>query len=150
MSIRQWGIYWIDFPKNPQSKLQGGIRPAIVYSNDKCNNYSPVLTVIPMTHTHNNLPTHLHLNEYTAKLHGLDGSTTILGESICPVDRGRIKENIGFISDADIRESIHCIIDVQFGRNAENEIVRLIKKLGLQSFNNVIAAALKGNGNFAA
>ena len=34
MSIRQWGIYWIDFPKNPQSKLQGGIRPAIVYSNE--------------------------------------------------------------------------------------------------------------------
>jgi len=150
MTIRQWGIYWVDFPKDPQSNLQGGIRPAIVYSNDKCNNFSPVLTVIPMTHTHNNLPTHLHLDDYTAKSHGLDGASTILGESLRPVDRYRMKRNIGFISDAEIRENIDCIVDIHFGRNAENEILRLIKKIGLRRLNNVIAAALKRNVNFAA
>lgn len=42
-------IYYADFGVKMGSCEQGGIRPAVVVSNNKANANSPVITVVPLT-----------------------------------------------------------------------------------------------------
>lgn len=41
-------IYYVDFGEKDGSK-QGGVRPALVVSNNKVNKHSPVVTVVPLS-----------------------------------------------------------------------------------------------------
>lgn len=41
-------IYYVDFGEKDGSK-QGGVRPALVVSNNKANKHSPVVTVVPLS-----------------------------------------------------------------------------------------------------
>ena len=42
-------IYYVDFGVKTGSCEQGGIRPAVIVSNNKANANSPVITVVPLT-----------------------------------------------------------------------------------------------------
>lgn len=58
---RRGDIYNVDFGKNTESRKQYGIRPALVVSNNQANQYSPVITVVPLTsriYKKRFLPTH--------------------------------------------------------------------------------------------
>ena len=48
LEIKRGSIIMVDLPLGNGS-VQGGIRPAVVISNDKGNKFSPVLIVIPLT-----------------------------------------------------------------------------------------------------
>ena len=41
-------IYYVNFGEKDGSK-QGGVRPALVVSNNKANKHSPVVTVVPLS-----------------------------------------------------------------------------------------------------
>ena len=65
MKIKKWDIWWVDLGnKNKGTSIQSGVRPCLVISNDKCNKYSTVLTVVPCT-TRNkkSLPTHVEIED---------------------------------------------------------------------------------------
>ena len=47
MECRRGDIYFVDFGRDTESNLQCGIRPALVVSNNRANENSPVITVIP-------------------------------------------------------------------------------------------------------
>lgn len=47
---RRGDIYNVDFGKNTESRKQYGSRPALVVSNNRENQYSPVITVVPLVY----------------------------------------------------------------------------------------------------
>lgn len=55
-----WFLIDNNLPAEYYGSVQGKNRPWVVVSNDTCNQYSPVITVVPLTtQTKNNLPTHV-------------------------------------------------------------------------------------------
>lgn len=46
---RRGEIYNVDFGNNENSYKQCGVRPALVVSNNRANENSPVVTVVPLT-----------------------------------------------------------------------------------------------------
>ena len=44
MECRRGDIYFVDFGRDTESNLQCGIRPALVVSNNRANENSPVIT----------------------------------------------------------------------------------------------------------
>lgn len=40
-------IYYVDFGSNTDRRKQNGVRPAMVISNNRANEHSPVITVVP-------------------------------------------------------------------------------------------------------
>lgn len=49
MYIRRGSVYWWDCPDHHRSHIQEGMRPVVVVSNDNCNQFSGVVTVVPFT-----------------------------------------------------------------------------------------------------
>lgn len=49
MMCKRGDVYYVDFGHNKESCVQCGIRPALVVSNNRANESSPVITVIPLT-----------------------------------------------------------------------------------------------------
>ena len=58
VDIKRGDCFWCDFEQGSGSE-QVGRRPVIVISNDKCNEHSPTITVVPITSAKKKeLPTH--------------------------------------------------------------------------------------------
>lgn len=49
MDIRRGSVWWWNCPDHNRSHIQEGIRPVVVVSNDTCNQFSGVVTVVPFT-----------------------------------------------------------------------------------------------------
>lgn len=67
-------------------------RPAVIVSNNKCNENSPVVEVVFLTTAKKKfLPTHvlIHSTKYTS---------VALCEEIFSVDKSRIEESLGYVS----------------------------------------------------
>ena len=55
-------VYYVDFGA-PVGSEQGGVRPAVVVSNNIGNQFSPILIVVPLTTSEKGyLPTHVSMN----------------------------------------------------------------------------------------
>ncbi|MDE5942625.1 MAG: type II toxin-antitoxin system PemK/MazF family toxin [Clostridia bacterium] len=78
---------------------QGGIRPVLVVQNDVGNKYSPTVIAAAVTSKINKakLPTHIELSSNS---YGLAKDSVILLEQIRTLDKRRLKERIGELSDA--------------------------------------------------
>jgi mRNA interferase MazF len=49
MDIRRGSVYWWSCPEHNRQHIQEGVRPVVVVSNDNCNQFSGVVTVVPFT-----------------------------------------------------------------------------------------------------
>lgn len=49
MEIRRGSVYWWNCPEHNRKHIQEGVRPVVVVSNDNCNGFSGVVTVVPFT-----------------------------------------------------------------------------------------------------
>ena len=49
MEIRRGSVYWWNCPEHSRKHIQEGVRPVVVVSNDTCNQFSEVVTVVPFT-----------------------------------------------------------------------------------------------------
>ena len=49
-------IYYAVLPVIKGSQVQQGVRPVLIVSNNKANQYSPIITVIPLTSSVNKDP----------------------------------------------------------------------------------------------
>lgn len=49
MNIRRGSVYWWNCPEHNRKHIQEGVRPVVVVSNDNCNEFSGVVTVVPFT-----------------------------------------------------------------------------------------------------
>ena len=98
-------IYYVDFGEKAGSE-QGGVRPALVVSNNKANKHSPVVTVIP-------------LSARVWKSSGLNKPSMALAEQVETLDKTRLGERIGEVLDDMVMEQITVALQIQIGAYAE-------------------------------
>ena len=94
--IKRGDIYFADL--NPVvGSEQGDERPVLVVQNNIGNEHSPTIVVAPLTGNlrKNPLPTHV----FIPKCHRLDKDSIALIEQIRTIDRSRISDFIGKLSD---------------------------------------------------
>lgn len=82
---------------------QGGIRPVIIIQNDIGNKYSPTVIVAAITSQINKakLPTHV---EISSEEYGLNRDSVVLLEQIRTLDKKRLKEKIGHMTETDMKK----------------------------------------------
>jgi len=92
---------------------QGGIRPVLIIQNDIGNKYSPTVIVAAITSQINKakLPTHVEL---AAEGYGITKDSVILTEQIRTIDKKRLKEKIGHISD-ELMAKVDTALQISFG-----------------------------------
>ncbi|MDR2047077.1 MAG: type II toxin-antitoxin system PemK/MazF family toxin [Clostridiales bacterium] len=105
--VKRGDLYYADLSPVVGSE-QGGIRPVLVVQNDVGNKYSPTVIAAAVTSQMNKtkLPTHVDLE---GQVCGLPKNSVVLLEQIRTLDKKRLKEKIGELSDgimARVNESL--------------------------------------------
>jgi mRNA interferase MazF len=92
---------------------QGGVRPVLVIQNDIGNKYSPTVIVAAITSQINKakLPTHVEID---AEEYGITKDSVILLEQIRTIDKKRLKEKVGHLSD-ELMKKVDDSLQVSFG-----------------------------------
>ncbi len=110
--IRRGDIYYADLSPVIGSE-QGGIRPVIIIQNDTGNKYSPTVIVAAITSQINKakLPTHV---EISSEDYGLSKDSVVLLEQIRTLDKRRLRDKIGKMTDRDI-VLVDNAIKISFG-----------------------------------
>ncbi len=95
--IKRGELYYADLSPVIGSE-QGGIRPVLIVQNDIGNKYSPTIIAAAVTSKINKakLPTHIELS---ACNYGLQRDSVVLLEQIRTIDKKRLKERIGELSE---------------------------------------------------
>jgi len=98
--IKRGDIFYADLSPVVGSE-QGGIRPVIIIQNDVGNRYSPTVIVSAITSQINKakLPTHV---ETSSEEYGLNKDSVVLLEQVRTLDKRRLKEKIGHMTDEDM------------------------------------------------
>ena len=80
---------------------QGGERPVVILQNNKGNQHSPTVIVVPLTtqKIKPRLPTHVMVSSS-----GLRSSSLVLLEQIRTIDKQRMRNHIGTVTDTEMRE----------------------------------------------
>ena len=110
-------IYYVDFGEKAGSE-QGGVRPALVVSNNKANKHSPVVTVIPLSARvwkKKYLPTHVQIPRSS----GLSRPSMALAEQVETLDKTRLGDRIGEVLDDMVMEQITVALQIQIGAYEE-------------------------------
>lgn len=100
--VKRGELYYADLSPVVGSE-QGGVRPVLVVQNDIGNKYSPTIIAAAVTskQTKAKLPTHIELN---AGEFGLAFDSVVLLEQIRTLDKKRLKEKIGELSDDEMKK----------------------------------------------
>ena len=97
MIVKKGDLFFADLSPVVGSE-QGGVRPVLVVQNDVGNKYSPTIIVAAVTSQTGKakLPTHVQLQ---ATLGGLSKDSVVLLEQLRTIDKQRLKEKIGALSE---------------------------------------------------
>lgn len=100
--VKRGDIFYADLSPVIGSE-QGGIRPVIILQNDVGNKYSPTVIVAAITSQINKakLPTHV---EISSEEYGLNKDSVVLLEQVRTLDKKRLKEKIGHMTDKDMQK----------------------------------------------
>lgn len=97
--IHRGEIFYMTLKEQVGSEQQGS-RPVIVVSNETCNKFSPIVTIVPLTTKDKKpLPTHVELN-----VEGLPVYGTILCEQVQSVSQYRLSNYVGEVDDSIMRK----------------------------------------------
>lgn len=110
--IQRGDIWFCELPIT-EGSTQGGKRPCLIISNEACNKFSPILTIVVLTSKllKNNLPTHVLLGSEC----GLKKDSIALCEQILTIDKRNLKFKIGECTH-DKMLQINIAIDTQLGK----------------------------------
>ena len=111
-SIKRGDIFYADLSPVIGSE-QGGLRPVLIVQNDVGNKYSPTVIAAAITSRmgKTRLPTHIDIH---ADRVGLAKDSVILLEQIRTIDKQRLKEKMGHLDDATMK-NVNDAIEVSFG-----------------------------------
>lgn len=106
-------IWYADLGSHPGTSVQGGCRPVFVMSNDKANEHSETLTVVPLTSRlkKSYLPTHVALS--AADCLSLEPSMA-LAEQVTTVGKPVLRSFVGRVNAEKIQE-IERAVEVHLG-----------------------------------
>ena len=112
MNIKRGDIYYADLSPVIGSE-QGGLRPVLIVQNDVGNRYSPTVIAVAITSRmgKTKLPTHI---DVIGPESGLAKDSVILLEQIRTIDKQRLKEKMGHLDDATMK-NVNDAIEVSFG-----------------------------------
>lgn len=107
LQIKRGDIYWYKWDGAYTSE-QGGIRPCVVVSNDKANEHSPVITVVPLTTAYKKrLPIHALVR--------CNGKASVaLCEQIYSISKDRLAYYLATCTDEEMRWIDDCL-KIQLG-----------------------------------
>jgi mRNA interferase MazF len=110
--VKRGDIYYADLSPVIGSE-QGGIRPVLIIQNDMGNKYSPTVIIAAITSQINKakLPTHV---EISSEEYGLNRDSVILLEQVRTIDKRRLKDKIGHISNS-LMESVDNSLAISIG-----------------------------------
>lgn len=101
--MKKGEVYYADLSPAVGSE-QGGIRPVLIIQNNRGNNYAPTTIIAPLTsRKKNDLPTHVYTTE-------LGIGSIILCEQIRTIDKRRLKEKCGTLSEDTIKKVERAIL----------------------------------------
>lgn len=111
-SVKRGDIFYADLSPVVGSE-QGGTRPVLIVQNNMGNKHSPTVIAAAITSQMNKarLPTHIELVGPTV---GLTKNSVVLLEQIRTIDKKRLKEHMGRLSD-DMMDKVDDAIAVSFG-----------------------------------
>lgn len=116
MKIRRGDILYADMGVQYQGSMQGGMRPVVVVSNNRANEHSSVITVVPLSskiYKKQNMPTHVFVSAYRSE--GLEQHSLALCEQVTALNSDRIIGNIGKVDErtlAQITEAVQVQVGV--------------------------------------
>ncbi len=110
--IKRGDIYYADLSPVVGSE-QGGVRPILIVQNDIGNRYSPTVIAAAITSQldKNPLPTHIGVSGEEV---GLSKDSVVLLEQIRTIDKQRLKEKMGHLSDTDMTR-VNSALNISFG-----------------------------------
>ncbi len=113
MVIKRGDMFYADLSPVVGSE-QGGIRPVLIIQNDTGNKYSPTVIAAAITSQtgKNKLPTHIEIG---SEENGLKADSVVLTEQIRTIDKSRLKEKIGHITDSEVMSQVNNAIGISFG-----------------------------------
>ena len=119
IAIHTMELWLADLPVTP-GHVQHGTRPVVIVSNDVANNFSPIVTAVPLTSNRKaaTLPTHVCLCGY-----GLAATSIALCEQVMAVDKTRLLRRMGIVYKAYDRMALHHALAVQLGMETHKENV---------------------------
>jgi len=106
--VKRGDIFYADLSPVVGSE-QGGIRPVIILQNDIGNKYSPTIIIAAITSQINKakLPTHV---EISSEEYGLNKDSVVLLEQIRTLDKKRLKEKIGHMTEVDMKKVDNALL----------------------------------------
>lgn len=108
---RRLDIFLADLPKQGGS-IQYGYRPVIIVQNDKGNESSPTVIIIPLTgKVKYGQPTHTIIGTHT----GIERVSTALCEQIQTISMDRLARKIGEINREEDVRALHRAINAALG-----------------------------------
>ncbi len=112
MNVKRGDIYYADLSPVVGSE-QGGVRPVLIVQNDVGNKYSPTVIAAAITSQHDKsrMPTHINVNGDSC---GLSKDSVVLLEQVRTIDKQRLKERMGNLSNNDMNK-IDKALYVSFG-----------------------------------
>ena len=108
------GDIWMANLPSCDGSVQSGHRPILIISNNKNNQHSTVINVVPLTTKMNkrNLPCHVEIWDY--KKYGLTAPSTLLIEQLTTIQKENLNYYMGEINDIDMLIRICRAMQVQF------------------------------------
>ena len=112
----KWGdVVYVNFGE-PVGSEQGGVRPAIVVSNNIGNSTSPCIAVAPITSEYKKpIPTHIII--YPTRATGLKTTSTVMLEQVRTIDKSRILSKIGHLEAESLISKIESSLKIAFDKN---------------------------------
>lgn len=106
--IKRGEIYWLR-DVGTEGSEQEGRRPCVVVSNDKANQFGPIVTIVPLTTVDKKkpLPTHIAIDSAFAP-------SVALCEQVKTIAKGRLSQYIGECTEKEMKE-IEKGLRVQLG-----------------------------------
>ena len=92
--IHTYDIWLADLPQQADSRIQYGVRPVVIVSDETVNRFSPVATAVPLTSNRckKTLSTHVYLSSK-----GLSTPSIALCEQATAVDKSRLIRCLGHV-----------------------------------------------------
>lgn len=105
--LKRGDVFWAKLPKLENSRIQAGVRPVIITSNEMALKHSPVIQYIPVTSEmkKTNLPVHVGLNNSFFPR----PSMALVEQEGC-IDKNRLMEKIGTLSENDMLKIDRAIL----------------------------------------
>ena len=107
MNILRGDLYYADLTPVTGSE-QGGVRPVLMIQNDIGNRFSPTVIVAAVTSRQDKhpLPPHVSISPNHC---GLKESSIVLLEQLRTIDRVRLREYIGRLTEQDMKQVDHAL-----------------------------------------